>query len=65
MQARNHRYNQTAAFSLSAAQQEIERDLTAVMDDRYLVNYVEVKRAETDDLLGTLKRGLHGRVRHL
>jgi hypothetical protein len=50
MQARNHRYNQTAAFSLNATTQEIEGDLTAVLDDRYLVNYVETKRTNTDDL---------------
>jgi hypothetical protein len=48
MQARNHRYNLASSFTLSATLQEVEGDLTAVMDDRYLVNSVEVTRAEED-----------------
>lgn len=50
MQARNHRYNQTPAFALNATTQEVEGDLEAVLDDRYLVNYIEAKRAAVDEL---------------
>lgn len=52
MQARNDRYNQTATFTLSATTQEIEGDLEAVLDDRYLVNYVLVNQAGSEEGLG-------------
>jgi hypothetical protein len=44
MQARNHRYNAASALTLSAAADEIEADLTATLDDRYLINRVELTR---------------------
>jgi hypothetical protein len=50
MQARNHRYNQTSAFTLSAANQEIENDLTPVLDDRYIVNSATVSHTGSDEL---------------
>lgn len=50
MQARNHRYNQTSAFTLSATTQEVAGDLEAVLDDRYLINDISVTRTGVDDL---------------
>lgn len=45
---RNHRYNQAVAFTLSASAQEVEGNLTAVHDDRYLTNSVELTRVSAD-----------------
>lgn len=56
MQARNHRYNQTAAFTLNATTQEVGGDLTAVLDDQKLVNFVTVSRVDVDDLAYEVSR---------
>jgi hypothetical protein len=48
LQARNHRYNSSAAFTLNATTQEVAADLTATLDDRYLTNYVEMTRSTAD-----------------
>lgn len=46
MQARNHRYNQSAAFTLSASAGEIEPDAATAYDDRYLWNTVEITHGD-------------------
>jgi hypothetical protein len=45
LQARNHRYNTSAAFTLNATTQEVAADLTATLDDRYLTNDVQMTRS--------------------
>jgi hypothetical protein len=49
LQARNHRYNVTAAFTLGTAAREIEGDLTIPTDNRYLYNSVEITRQGVDE----------------
>lgn len=48
MQARNHRYNAASTFTLSAAAQQIEPDLTVVDDHRYTKNVIEYSRSGSD-----------------
>ncbi len=48
MQARNGRYNPTAAFTLDAAEEQVEADLNTTADDQNLVNIIEVSRQLTD-----------------
>lgn len=49
MQARNHRYNAPTAFTLSAMEQEIQGDLSGILDDRYLINTLEITRPGVDE----------------
>lgn len=48
LQSRNHRYNQSAAFTLDGALQEVGADITPVLDTRYLTNDVTVTRVGSD-----------------
>jgi len=54
MQARNHRYNAPVALSLSATLQEVQGDLEAVLDDRYLTNMIEASREGDSDTTGII-----------